>query len=433
MNTGGSKAVRRVLAAVIAVVGCGSAAMFPASATAAWSGPFTVTPSGTGERSAVLTPSGVLRVLWENEARRGVSLVTREGRVRSAKPAAIDREADAGTGINYHQDPVFLADGRGLRCLVTGETSRRARVYLLIYSTSGALVKRVLVADQPESTSDRIDVAPTCQVSTAGEHAVIEFTQRTAAGPEYQGARQIYVARLLPGLRVSAPLAMLAPGPDQTTFIPTTESEQVSVTPAGWVAVTWGYDDILKQTRATITQRWQWRMSWISPSATVGAVIPLTPMHGGTPCRDSSSFCLQPPPPTVSAVAAQRVLVIFAEGRLRSAVMTVRGQLSRWSTPTTASIFAGPGLPGKTEQISAGGGTVVVTWEGRGRFPTGYTIRWRNGRWSKPVAVAKPTAATYAEIPYPSVNVRGDASFYWLQQPFRPPFNTDVTQVAFEF
>ena len=198
--------------------------ILPASA-GAWSRAFKVSPIGN-PIGAELDADGMLRVAWENKAevlpRRGVSLTTHTGQMMPAKISALDSYIDRPVGINpVYEEPVFLRDGQAIRCAITVNHQRtRARVFMLVYSHSGALIKRRLIASQSEDTTSVAQVAPTCQVAAAGERAVVEFTQQTASTNRYQGNRQIYVVRVLPGLKATAPVPILASGEAQQAFIP---------------------------------------------------------------------------------------------------------------------------------------------------------------------------------------------------------------------
>lgn len=415
------------IAATVAVFAMAS---LPAAATAAWSRPVQATPRTHGVLGGELTNSGVLRLWWEKPssgdlATGGVSLVTHTGRTHAVRRTAIERfvpSSDFDREPGQYQTPVYLADGRALRCMVSGpQWGHEARTYLLIYSPSGARVKKLLVADQPETYSWVADevVAPTCEVTSAGEQAVVLFTQNTATSQ--QPARQIYLARLLPGAKLSTPVAILATSADETTFNSFSTAD-VSVSPTGWVAVDWGYDDILKQTQNTLTQTWQWRMTWVSPDGTVSPPIALTPMQGGSPCTMSSIACTNPAAPVVNVVGDEKALIAY---KSRSETIDGAGNTSPWTTAP----------PSQTPNLisSAGGGTVVFTWEGHGGDKV-YAARWRDGAWSKSQVLASPEGGMGASYPSVSVNDRGQAAVWWawlqLRQTVHP---VEWTQAVFNF
>lgn len=415
------------IAAAVAVVGM---VCLPASASAGWSRPVRATPTNMEPLGGELTNTGVLRLWWGQTSltrhpARGVALVTRTGRRRAVRRTAIERfvpTRDFDRVPGEYQQPVYLADGRALRCTVSGpQWGHEARTYLLIYSPSGALVKKLLVADQPETYSllsaDEV-VAPSCEVTSAGEQAAVMFTQNTAT--TQQPARQIYLARLLPGDKLSTPVAILATAADQMAFNSFPVGD-VSISPTGWVALDWGYDDILKQTQNTVTQLWQWRMTWVAPDGTVSPTMAINPMQGGRPCRASSIACTNPAAPIVNVVGDQKALVAY---EARSETIDAAGNASPWTTAP----------PSQTSNLSsaAGNGTVVFTWEGRGAKV--YAARWRDGAWSKSQVLSRPHGGMAPSTPFATVNYRGQAAVFWTWAPFRQnPYFTGWTQAAFNF
>jgi hypothetical protein len=122
----------------------------PASA-AAWSRAFKVSWFGSA-RGAELDNSGVLRVWWEGNyevpPRLGIDLTTSAGKMTPVKMSALDRYTEKNFGVNpVYEEPASLSDGRWIRCVITVNHPRtRAHIFVLVYSHSGALVKRMLVA-----------------------------------------------------------------------------------------------------------------------------------------------------------------------------------------------------------------------------------------------------------------------------------------------
>ena len=262
--------MRKVFAAVAVVLGAG---VFPGAATAAWSAPVRVSAVGrwTG---AALEDDGVLQVGWDYGgapffpgSETGLSLATHTGRVRETKPTALSK---------HLLGAVFLAGGRALTCSVNeNRYATSAKVYVSVYSRAGALLRKLLVADHTQTNPY---IFSSCQVAGAGNLGVVEFNQATGASVSQGAARQLYIARLLPGPSVSAPVPVLAPDADEQTVVPNLLNSQVSVSPTGWAAVAWEYFDVLhKSPSGTDDETWQWRMSWVSPSGVVGPAIALSP------------------------------------------------------------------------------------------------------------------------------------------------------------
>ena len=425
---------------VFAALGVASilAIVSTSSALAAWSRPIQVSPGGTFNGGAELTNNDILRVWWQRYTHQGsrgdVSLVGSTGRVQRTALSALDQHVSASSGVAsnvYYQPPAYLADGLGLRCYVSdSQSGSHARIYLWIYSQTGKLMRKVLVAAQPEYP-EALNVAPSCQVSAAGNDAAILFTQGVppASGNQSYSTRQIYLARLLPGLRTSTPIPVLAPD-DQTTFNPANDTERLSLAASGWAAVTWGYDHITAQSPFWTSQSWQWRMNWISPAGQVLPTTPLEPLQTANHCSNNTNWCTNPAEPIVYAVGAQRGLVVSGVPRLRSADLS-GSSLSRWTTVSSQSQarFTQPDglVPAGASELAAAGGTVIVTWgggstSGSSSNPTRrtaiYAAVWRKGRWSKPTVIATATQKMYPYGPTVTINARGQSAVYWDWLPF---------------
>jgi hypothetical protein len=433
--------MRRVLvaAATIAVT------LWLSSSALAWTSPFEISPSpsagDTQANGSELENDGVLRTWWTNnsglgERRSGVSLVEKSGRARVVRPAALDRFTEKPSNVNpAYAQPVFLADGRAARCAVVANRQlTRARTYLLVYSPTGALVKRALVADQAQDTTSEVRVAPSCQVAAAGPVEVVMFTQETASTERYQGARQVYVSRVLSGTRTSKPVPVLAPGPGQLTFIPgdTDSYAQVSVTPTGWVAVLWAYAHIEKETRRSIVQRWQFRLSWISPTDSVGPAVALDPMQGGRLCSEQSRSCgTIPPIPAVTTTSAQKALIVFGWPRLSSEAVGTTGSVSPRTTATNRGVFTDP----EYNAVASGGRRVVVTWGGGYVTPRRcapiYAARWLQGHWEKPALISTPAGQACGLNPHAYVNDHGLAALVWWRSTSRTQ-PTGYAEAAFQ-
>jgi hypothetical protein len=387
-----------------------------------WSDAFKVSPFGS-IRGAELDNDGVLRVWWEGDyersPRRGVTLTTRTGKMTSVKMSALDRYTDKPIGVNpAYEEPALLGDGRWIRCAITVNRPRtQAHIFVLVYSHSGTLVKRLLIASQTDDTSQSGQIAPLCQVAAAGERAVVEFTQQTPPTNHYEGSRQIYVVRVLPGLKVTAPMPLLPTGEAQQTLIGGDITEQVSLSSSGWIAVSWAHDNVTSETDKGIVQRWQFDMRWISPTGSLSPVIPLGPVQGGSLCSINSLRCGDSvPTPAVAAVGPERALVVFGSPRLESE--EVNGvDVTATKVISQEEVFHAP----EGGQVAVGGGTIVATWGGstntHGRCKPIHVLQWRQGRWSKPVMVGRPALKNRCLFnPSAHVNGRGQASVIWFHQ-----------------
>jgi hypothetical protein len=399
--------------------------LVPSSAQAragGWSDAYKVSPIGDAQ-GAELDNNGVLRVWWQNKAeaipRFGVSLTTRSGQMKPAKLSALDSFTDQPVGINpAYQEPVFLRDGRALRCAITVNRPRTlAHITMLVYSHSGQLIKRVPVASQVEDTTALVQLAPTCQMAAAGEQAVIEFTQQTPSTNRYQGNRQIYVARVLPGLEVTTPVPILASGETQQAFIPGYMTEQVSLSASGWAAVAWAQADVTRETPSYLDQRWQFYMRWLSPTGTVGPAIALGPMQAGRWCpRMPSLKCGLPPAvPAVEVAGSERALVVFGAPRLMSEEVSSTGDITALKIVSPEEAFTSP----ESNQVASGGGRVVVTWGG-GYDTHGcksiHAVQWRRGRWGRSVVVGRPVPKKCLFDLTVHTNEHGQASVIWFHQ-----------------
>jgi hypothetical protein len=385
---------------------------------AAWSRAFKVSPFGSA-RGAELDDKGVLRVWWEGDyeirPRHGVSLTTGTGKMTSVKRSALDRYTEKPVGGNpAYEEPALLGDGRWLRCAITVNRPRtQAHIFMLVYSHGGALVKRLLIASQSEDTTGQI--APLCHVAAAGEQAVVEFTQETPPTNRYEGNRQIYVVRVLPGLKVTAPLPLLPPGEAQQTLLGDNITEQVSLSPSGWIAVSWAQDNITRETDSGIEQRWQFQMRWISPTGSVSPAIALGPVQGGRLCNIRSLRCGGLVPiPAVEAIGPERALVVFGSPHLESEEVN-DASVTATQVISPEEAFLAP----ESSQVAAGGHTVVVTWGGsvnkHGHCGPIRVVQWR-GRWSQPVVVGRPVFNECLYDPSAHANSRGQASVIWFHQ-----------------
>lgn len=407
----------------------------PASA-GAWSRAFQVSPTGYGyANGAELDNTGVLRVWWEAQAggehARGVSLTTHTGQVRPTKISAMDSYTKKPIGVNpMYEEPAYLHDGRAIRCAITvNRSGEQAHVFMLVYSHSGNLVKRALIASQSENVTDP-QVAPACQVAAAGERAVVEFTQQTASTNHYQGNRQIYVARVLSGLKVTEPVPLLPSGEAQQTFTPGYLTEQISMAPSGWSVVTWAQDSITNETSKYIEQRWQFLMRWISPTGVVSPAIALGQPKTGKQCFPATSKCPGPPPtPAVEAIGSERALVIFGSPHLESEEVSSTGQITKVSVVSQEEAFASP----ESKQVASGGHTVVAAWGGsysRHTCQLIHAAQWHEGHWDKPIVLGHPAPKKCVYDPTAHANEHGQASVLWFHE---IRLSVGYWQAAFDF
>jgi hypothetical protein len=412
---------RWLRAARLGLLVFGSFIALPASA-GAWSRPFQVSPTGYGHvNGAELDNEGVLRVWWESKAEaenaRGVSLTTHTGQTKTAKVSAMDSFINDPIGINpQYEEPMFLHDGRAIRCAITLNHARtQAHVFMLVYSHSGALIKRVLIASQSQDASE-LEVAPNCQVAAAGERAVIEFTQQTESTNRYQGNRQIYVVMVLPKLQTTAPMPMLASGEAQQTFIPSYLTEQISMASSGWSVLTWAQDSITKNATKYIDQRWQFLMRWLSPDGVAGPVIALGQPKEGRQCFPPKSRCPGfPPVPAVEAVGTERALVVFGSPHLMSEEVSGTGQVTKANVVSEEEAFTAP----ESKQVAFGGHAGVVAWGGgysHNRCQPIRVVQWHEGRWSKPIVPVSPAPKECVYGPSVHVNEHGQASVIWWRE-----------------
>jgi hypothetical protein len=249
----------------------------------------------------------------------------------------------------------------------------------------------------------------------------VEFTQQTPTTNRYQGNRQIYVVRILPGLKVTAPLPLLPPGEAQQTLIGGDITEQASLSSSGWVAVAWAQDNVTRETvtRETskaIEQRWQFEMRWISPTGNLSSVITLGPVQGGSLCSISSLRCGDSAPtPAVEDVGPERALVVFGSPRLKSEEVNGVSVTATKVISQEEAFFST-----ESSQVAFGGHTVVVTWGGsvnkHGRCQPIHVVQWRPGGWSQPVAVGRPVSTNCLYNPSAHANSRGQASVIWFHQ-----------------
>ncbi len=229
---------------------------------------------------------------------------------------------------------------------------------------------------------------------------------------------------------------MLAPGAGQQTFTPGDPNSyaQASVSPTGWVAVLWPYANITKETSNSIVQQWQFRMSWVSPSGSVGPVIPLGPMQGGALCGDQSPSCgLVPPVPAITTVGRERALVVFGWPHLSSEEVDGAGQISQITTASRQPAFSDP----EYNAVASGGQTVLVTWGGgyvtRSLCRPIVAARWRRGHWEKPMIVAAPSGRACGDAsPMAYVNDHGQAALVWWHGT-SPTSPTGYAEAAFDF
>lgn len=429
---------RRWCCGLMVAVAAGVLAL-PAGASANWTRPVTVIGEGY-QQGAELQNDGALRVWWEfdgtyrNPPPTGVQLATRGGRVQAAPRTALDRHTifDWYSVRPAYEDPAYLADGRSIKCSVyVSNDGSRAWIRLLVYSPKGALTKTLLVAQQPVLTTN---FGPDCQVAAAGDQAVVEFTQTGQSPSRNNVERQIYIARLLPGPSVSAPIPVLAPGPDQQALGTHAPNDQVSVSPTGWVAVAWGWGDRTHTNvhNDTVSESWQYLMAWISPQGTVGPAIPLGAVQSGENCTFDSPKCgLGPSGPVVSVVGDQRAAATFGWPHLSSETIDSAGNVSALTVASQKVAFQYPYLLNGS-QVESGGGRVLVAWGGGCRTAAVWAASWWRGRWTAPVKLAAATASTCLGNVTAEVNDRGQASVTWGRFPTRPSLDI-TTYAAFDF
>lgn len=320
-------------------------------------------------------------------------------------------------------DSAATANGTALACLELMTPRRNAADlvtdYAMTVSPTGHFGHSMRVA----STS--LDAAQVlsqpCRVSTGGNNAAITWVlYANPSATRYQSSRQLYLQRLLPGPRLSAPVPLLPAGADQLEA--NQGQQRVSVAPNGQIAVAWPYANITKETihgKDKIAQATQWRMRWLSPASVLGPVIPLEATHGGWLCPVQSATCgAVPTEPNVCPVGPSRALVVFAYPTgLVSELVGADGQPTQRTTVTRGSRRA------YYSSAACGGGRAVLAWTDE-THPSSiplYTGSWARGRWNV-TRVDRSRGNYYPVAAVATVNDRGQAAVAWTIAPYKPPF-----------
>lgn len=376
------------------------------SASANWGPTVTISARAAVPLGAV-DDRGVLHTNYQLES--GPTLdhyadVTPDGQVASSRSALDRRGLPAST-----QDPTttftFLANGDAVRCALRGNLNTTGNLSAYFYSQSGALIKRVELADADNVFDLNSD--DECEVVSTGDSSAIMWAvpDPTVSAP-HQSGRQLLVSRILPGLKLSAPVPVLPDGADQLAEFEGGVAS-LAVTKTGWIAVAWPYLSISKETRSSVSEVTQWRARWMSPTGALGPVIPLEKPRTET-CRYAAPTCDLYTAFHLGAIADQEVMV-------------VADTESTWGTLNTAGAVSAPRPlpfpfpPSDFTSVAFGDYKAMASWLTPNSSGTVWAREWSGERWGAPHRLAQGHGGNRTYPTDALMSQRGEGCVIWYR------------------